>query len=188
MGQALEMCVRCENKRGCDLCTDLHEWIMEHLEMENELKAYKDTGLEPEDIMAAVTPDALIKLASQALGVQPERLRELVKAEKDGRIKILPQSESGNCGSCGHFKRIPGRRCGTCEVRPHWTNRRGQIDEHRGVFIPSQSRKACKQYFAREEAEAALDLEGGANMTDGDEKPYDPDWKKCMMQKFVGRR
>lgn len=32
MGQALEMCVNCENKRGCDLCPDLHEWIMEHLD------------------------------------------------------------------------------------------------------------------------------------------------------------
>lgn len=32
MGQALEMCVHCENKRGCDNCDDLHNWIMEHLE------------------------------------------------------------------------------------------------------------------------------------------------------------
>lgn len=32
MGQALEMCVHCENKRGCDTCTDLHNWIMEHLD------------------------------------------------------------------------------------------------------------------------------------------------------------
>lgn len=95
MGQALEMCVRCENKRGCDLCADLHEWIMEHLEMENELQAYEDTGLEPVDIMAAVTPDALIKLASQALGVQPERLRELVKAEKDGRLVVLQEPPKG---------------------------------------------------------------------------------------------
>ena len=32
MGQALKFCTRCENKRGCDLCADLHEWIMEHLD------------------------------------------------------------------------------------------------------------------------------------------------------------
>jgi len=34
MGQALEMCVRCETKRSCDTCTDLHNWIMERLEYE----------------------------------------------------------------------------------------------------------------------------------------------------------
>ena len=32
MGQALKFCTRCENKRGCDLCADLHEWIMERLD------------------------------------------------------------------------------------------------------------------------------------------------------------
>lgn len=46
MGQALEMCVHCDNKRGCDSCTDLHEWIMEHLEMENELREYEDAKQE----------------------------------------------------------------------------------------------------------------------------------------------
>ena len=34
MGQALEMCIQCENRRGCDNCTDLHNWIMEHLDSE----------------------------------------------------------------------------------------------------------------------------------------------------------
>lgn len=34
MGQALEMCVDCKNKRGCDTCVDLHNWIMEHLDAE----------------------------------------------------------------------------------------------------------------------------------------------------------
>lgn len=49
------------------------------------LAEYEDTGLEPEDIMAEATPGAMVKIASQILGVQPDRLRELVKAEKDGR-------------------------------------------------------------------------------------------------------
>ena len=42
MGQALEMCVNCENKRGCDTCTDLHNWIMEHLEPEQKWISVKD--------------------------------------------------------------------------------------------------------------------------------------------------
>ena len=32
MGQALEMCKGCETPRDCDICIDLHEWIMEHME------------------------------------------------------------------------------------------------------------------------------------------------------------
>ena len=63
-------------------CTQRRVW--------ERLKEYEDTGLEPEDIMAAVTPDALIKLASQMLGVQPEHLRELVQSERDGRLVVLP--------------------------------------------------------------------------------------------------
>lgn len=34
MGQALKMCANCENKRGCDTCIDLHNWIMEHIDTE----------------------------------------------------------------------------------------------------------------------------------------------------------
>ena len=79
-------------------------------------------------------------------------LRELVQAEKEGRLRILPASEGGTCRSCGHFKRIPGRNCGTCEVRPYYTDRRGHIDTHRGTFTPSQSRKCCKQYVPHEAA------------------------------------
>lgn len=63
-------------------CTQRRVW--------ERLKEYEDTGLEPDDIMAAVTPDALIKITSQMLGVQPDHLRELVQAEKDGRLVVLP--------------------------------------------------------------------------------------------------
>ena len=54
------------------------------------LAAYEDTGLTPEEIKSAFTPDALIKLAAQALGTTPERLRELTAADKEGRVVVLP--------------------------------------------------------------------------------------------------
>ena len=54
------------------------------------LAAYEDTGVTPEEIKSAFTPDALIKLAAQALGTTPERLRELAAADKDGRVVVLP--------------------------------------------------------------------------------------------------
>ena len=34
MGQALNMCIRCETKRDCYDCADLHQWIMDHLDAE----------------------------------------------------------------------------------------------------------------------------------------------------------
>lgn len=54
------------------------------------LAAYEDTGLTPEEIKAPFTEDAIINLAAQALGVEPDRLRELAEADKDGRVVVLP--------------------------------------------------------------------------------------------------
>lgn len=31
MGQALPMCEGCQTPRDCDICIDLHNWIMEHM-------------------------------------------------------------------------------------------------------------------------------------------------------------
>ena len=42
------------------------------------------------EIKSAFTPDASIKLAAQALGTTPERLRELAAADKEGRVVVLP--------------------------------------------------------------------------------------------------
>lgn len=54
------------------------------------LKAYEDIGLTPEEIKAPFTEDTMINLAAQALGVEPDRLRELAEADKDGRVVVLP--------------------------------------------------------------------------------------------------
>lgn len=54
------------------------------------LAAYEDTGLTPEEIKAPLTENTMINLAAQALGVEPIRLRELVEADKDGRLVVLP--------------------------------------------------------------------------------------------------
>ena len=54
------------------------------------LAAYEDTGMTQEEIKAPFTEDTMIKLAAQALGVEPSRLRELAEADKDGRVVVLP--------------------------------------------------------------------------------------------------
>ena len=58
----------------------------------DRLAAYEETRLEPEDMKKAFNEDATLKLAGQALGMSPDRLRELAQAEKEGRLVVLPCS------------------------------------------------------------------------------------------------
>lgn len=57
----------------------------------DRLAAYEDMGLKPEDMKRAFNEDTVLKLAGQALGMSPDRLRELAYAEKDGRLVVLPR-------------------------------------------------------------------------------------------------
>lgn len=59
-------------------------------EAADRLAAYEDTGLEPKQITAAVTPEAILSLAAQFFGVEPGRLRELAQADREGRCVVLP--------------------------------------------------------------------------------------------------
>ena len=109
------------------------------------LKAYEDIGLTPEEIKAPFTEDAMINLAAQALGVEPSRLRELAEADKDGRVRIIPESQNETCGHCYNFERESGTRHGLCAKRPHPRNRYGKIDRSR-KFIVYQNTQSCKLY------------------------------------------
>lgn len=60
----------------------------------DRLAAYEDTGLEPEDFKRAFHEDAVLKLAGQALGIAPDRLRELVQAHMERRIIIVPKNDN----------------------------------------------------------------------------------------------
>lgn len=53
----------------------------------DRLAAYEETGLEPGDFKRAFSEDTILKLAGQALGITPDRLRELAQTGKDGKIK-----------------------------------------------------------------------------------------------------
>nr|DAG65499.1 MAG TPA: hypothetical protein [Caudoviricetes sp.] len=50
------------------------------------LAAYEDTGLEPEDMKKAFNENAVLKLAGEMLGMEPDRLRELAAREKAAKI------------------------------------------------------------------------------------------------------
>ncbi len=72
------------------------------------LAAYEATGLTPEEIKAPFTEDTMINVAAQALGVEPSRLRELVEADKDGRVVVLPCRQGDELWTyCNHpVKRV----------------------------------------------------------------------------------
>lgn len=56
----------------------------------DRLAAYEETGLEPGDFKRAFSEDTILKLAGQALGITPDRLRELAQADKEGRCVVMP--------------------------------------------------------------------------------------------------
>ena len=61
-------------------CKDIFRKMVRDLY--GRLKAYEDTGLTPEEIKAALPENAVIKMAAQALRTEPDRLRELVEADR----------------------------------------------------------------------------------------------------------
>ena len=66
-----------------------------------------------------------------------DRLQDLVKADREGRVKILAPAMLATCGSCTSFQRTPGTASGICEKREQFK-----------VF---QKRPCCKMYEARED-------------------------------------
>ena len=67
------------------------------------LKAYEDTGLTPEEIKAPLTEPLFLRVAAQALGVEPDRFRELAEADKDGRVVVLPCRQGDELWTYGNF-------------------------------------------------------------------------------------
>ena len=76
-----------------DLHTERLEYASEYIPLidaANRLAAYEDSGLEPEDLKKAFNETAILKLAAQALSTTPDHLRDLLQAEQDGRLVVLP--------------------------------------------------------------------------------------------------
>ena len=74
-----------------------------------------------------------------------ERVRELVQADRERRVHILPSPRANTCGKCGNFTRTPGCGYGECTLRPG--------------LRPYQSRAKCKRYTEK----ALEEMEGNEN-------------------------
>lgn len=137
---------RCERTPGgsdCEKgsCTQREVW--------ERLKAYEETGLTPEEVSLLAKAGEDGRVAVYDTRTETEKADLLLVADKEGRVRIMPESNTGTCGSCENFERIQGTKRGVCKVHHYCKNRYGTIEERRGRFMPAQSRKSCKQYNQR---------------------------------------
>lgn len=121
-------------------CTQRKVW--------EKLKDYEDTGLPPEVCANYKTfEDECI-----SKGVTFSRIVELMNADAEGRLKIVPRAPKGTvCGSCVHFDRETGTAHGFCKTQ---TQMRVSAEFPSGRTEPRyvmQSRPACKGYEPLEE-------------------------------------
>lgn len=109
------------------------------------LAAYEDTGLEPEDLKKAFNETAILKLAAQVLSTTPDHLRDILQAEQDGLLVMLPCGTDTELVRDGHtFK------------ADHWNHTLT-------AFRDAPENKSGKQValFSTKEAEAAMAQKGG---------------------------
>ena len=113
----------------------------------NRLAAYEDTGLEPEEIkkIKQDVEDGYMKSTARCYGINVSRLRELARADREGRCVVLPDAK--------------------------YTDTDGETALRRAMYICGVQNNAVTRYTAdaiaekltREEAEAAL--KGGTHET-----------------------
>ena len=118
---------------------------------------YEDTGMEPEDLKKAFNETAILKLAAQALSTTPDHLRDLLQAEQDGRLVVLPCKVGDKAWFIRKFAK---NRC-IKQREVDCVN----IDSRGNVFV--SARRISGGYvgetvfLTREEAEAAMAQKGG---------------------------
>ena len=117
------------------------------------LAAYEETGLEPEDIKRAFNEAAVLKLAGQALGITPDRLRELAQADREGRCVVLPCKIGGTVYSIRH-ERVPDD-----DYRMSFHTEMRIVSQKFGLIHADCIGKSV--FLTREAAEAALRREQG---------------------------
>ena len=123
----------------------------------DRLASYEDTGLEPEEveIMRGSKADAQFMLTELCRLCDYDRLEELAKAEKDGRLVVLPCK----VGDTVWFRTYTNNGAVDLGIQPHEvTAIRGYAiakGEYTDVgLIPAQY--GVSWFLTREEAEAAL--------------------------------
>ena len=119
-------------------------------EIANRLAEYEDTGLEPEKI-------AFLKnVVDDAFSDKPEfteHIRELLRAEKDGRLVVLPCKVGDTIYRCGDpIKKIYEWQIAYVEA---YEDETVFVDDSDNTFVEADIGKTV--FLTREEAEKALE-------------------------------
>ena len=154
-GQAMMDCQKCEADWTCKHgkpmidCTALYC----RNRLLDRLAEYEDTWLEPEQCVNAKT---IIESAFSDDTSKAERIRELLKADTDGRVVVLP-CKVGDTVWFNTYK-DNGKTC--IGIRPHKVISTGAYITAEGEILPVElpvSRFGENWFLTREEAEKALE-------------------------------
>ena len=119
-------------------------------EIANRLAEYEDTGLEPEKIVL------LKNIVDDAFSDKPEfteHIRELLRAEKDGRLVVLPCKVGDTIYRYGDpIKKIYEWQIAYVEV---YEDEKVFVDDSDNTFVEADIGKTV--FLTREEAEKALE-------------------------------
>ena len=119
-------------------------------EIANRLAEYEDTGLEPEKIVF------LKNIVADAFSDKPEfteHIRELLRAEKDGRLVVLPCKVGDTIYRCGDpIKKIYEWQIAYVEV---YEDETVFVDDSDNTFVEADIGKTV--FLTHEEAEKALE-------------------------------
>ena len=119
-------------------------------EIANRLAEYEDIGLEPEKIVL------LKNIVDDAFSDKPEfteHIRELLRAEKDGRLVVLPCKVGDTIYRCGDpIKKIYEWQIAYVEV---YEDETVFVDDSDNTFVEADIGKTV--FLTREEAEKALE-------------------------------
>ena len=115
----------------------------------DRLAVYEETGLEPEDFKRAFNEAAVLKLAGQALGITPDRLRELAQADRLLGKKVYEPNKRGVVSTY----EVISVHISYCSVLVGWNLIDGIYSNLNGFEISALGKSV---FLTREEAEAAL--------------------------------
>lgn len=144
----------CEN----GTCSQKEVWL--------RLKDYEDTGLTPEQCENA---KVIIEIAFSDDTSKAERIRELLKADKEGRLVVLPCKVGDTVYEATSRKTISEYRVKAIRVELfctfiEWDITAGFVDK--SIFGVPADEIGKTVFLTREEAEAALKEAQNGNKTD----------------------
>ena len=146
------------------MCSQRQTW--------ERLKEYEDTGFDPEEIADFMKRwEQTVEIGGMLKKYCIDHIRDLLHAEQDGRLVVLPCGTDVDLVRDGHaFK------------ADHWNHTLT-------AFRDAPENKSGKQValFSIEEAEAALSGKDIAAL-DAPDESAEPEWKSKVMRTFLGGR